>query len=140
MDWKMFWRIVTTPSCWLRNSPSDSRCDELIRYLLNNKERAQVEFDKHKDGNGQPFYIYIMVDGNKYRLWLQNKWYHYLGRDWGDGSEELMPSRSLCFEFYDAFEKPYWDAFSPEGKNVTFIKPPRSNSSSFEGGKCCAEK
>ena len=121
MTLKMFWRILTSPSCWLRNSRTDSRCNELIRYLLDNKDRVTMDFDDWADEDW--FYrLKLSIAGNSYSLWIKNKWYGYLSECEEVRSYSGLPSRSLCFEFYDTFEKPFREKHGLV-KPKTFIQP-----------------
>ena len=125
MNWKMFWRIITTPSCWLRNHSTDRRCNELIRYLIDNKERVSVDFDRY-DRPESFYYLKLRIGGQEYRFWIRNKWYCYLSGVYGDQGFSGLPSRTLCFEFYDTFEKPFREKHYIElsiPKERTFIKP-----------------
>ena len=131
MTLKMLWRILTTPSCWTQLYPHDKQCDELIRYLLDNKDRVTTHFARFEDST--IFYnLVLRIDGNEYSFWIANKWYAYLSRGWGIQHEPIMPSRSLCFEFYDTFEKPFREKHKiglPIPKEKTFIKPEKDNAS-----------
>ena len=129
MDWKMFWRIVTTPSCWLRNHITDRRCNELIRYLIDNKDRVTVDFVRYEDPKSF-YYLKLSIAGNDYTFWIENKWYCYLSRAYGNRGFEGLPSRSLCFEFYDTFEKPFREKHRiglSIPKEATFIKPEKGD-------------
>ena len=136
MTLKMLWRILTTPSCWLRFIPHDKRCDELIRYLLDNKDRVTTCFAKYEDA--ESFYnLRLFIGGNEYVLWVRSKWYGYLS--YGSGPEEgwkwIMPSRSLCFEFYDTFEKPFREEHGMPiwpYRTKTFIKPEKHDAEKQE--------
>lgn len=125
MTLKMLWRIFTTPTCWLRNYPHDKRCDELIRYLLDNKDQVTTCFADYEDAIAF-YHLRLLIDGNAYTLWIENKWYGYLSSGWGIEEGWIMPSRALCFEFYDTFEKPFCEKHGinqPIPKTKTFIKP-----------------
>ena len=132
MTLKMLWRILTTPGCWLRGDFTDKRCNELIRYLLDNKDRVTTDF-----GNGNDedwfFRLKLSIAGNSYTLWIRNKWCCYLSECSEIEGYSGLPSRSLCFEFYDAFEKPFREKhgmLEVKRKPETFIQPE----------KCDAEK
>ena len=130
MTLKMLWRILTTPSCWLQLYPHDKRCDELIQYLLDNKDRVTTHFARFEDLNF--FYnLVLRIDGNEYSFWIANKWYAYLSRGWGIEHGPIIPSRSLRFEFYDTFEKPFREKhkIGLPSKEYTFIKPEKDNAS-----------
>ena len=128
MTGKMFWRILTTPSCWLRNHLTDKRCNELIRYLIDNKERVTVGF-AWAESPSSFYYIKLSIDGNDYVLWIENKWYCYLSEVYGIRGFKGLPSRSLCFEFYDTFEKPFREKHRmiPPPKETTFILPEKKH-------------
>lgn len=134
MTLKMFWRILTTPSCWLRFIPHDKRCDELIRYLLDNRDRVTTCFARYEDT--EFFYnLRLFIDGNEYNLWIENKWHGYLSHDWGPKEGWIMPSRALCFEFYDTFEKPFREEHGIPVRSYrakTFIKPEKHDAKKQE--------
>lgn len=129
MTLKMLWRILTTPTCWIRNRFTDRRCNELIRYLINNKDRVTVDFAEFDTPNNF-YYLKLSLAGNEYRLWIANKWYCYLSDMQGCKAFEGLPSRSLCFEFYDTFEKPFREKNGiglSIPKVTTFIKPEKDD-------------
>lgn len=128
MKFKMLWRILSTPSCWLRNHFTDRRCNELIRYLIDNKERVTVGFDSFESASSF-YYLKLSIGGQDYHFWIRNKWYAYLNEVYGDRYFHGLPSRSLCFEFYDTFEMPFREKHQiglEIPKEVTFIKPEKA--------------
>lgn len=128
MTLKMFLRILATPKCWIRNCRQDKRCDELIRYFLKNKSRLVIKSPYESFVEVLRWEVYSLIvelDGNAYEVWVRNKWYAYLsywrfsvnGKD--IKMDGIMPSRELCFEFYDQIERPYMEKRFP-GDNAEF--------------------
>ena len=130
MTLKMLWRILTTPSCWIRNRSTDQRCNELIRYLIDRKDRVTVGY-AYFEGANHFYRIKLSIGGNDYVFWIRNKWYDYLNESYGDFGFHGLPSRSLCFEFFDTFEKPFREKhkIGLPSKEYTFIKPEKDNAS-----------
>lgn len=101
-------RILTTPSCWIRNYRTDKTVDRFIRTLVEHKD----EVEEIRYGNCT---IYLKFRGKVYELWTSNKWYGYLSDIYlipsfddtyrrEKACTNKMPSRGACFLFYDTFE------------------------------------
>lgn len=106
MNIRMFFRILTTPSCWVRNYPTDKTVDRFIRTVV-------AHIDEASDFMCDYYYVYFSFRGKEYGLWTCNRWYAYLMKikagDLKDDvyrlaevSSDALPSREACFLFYDA--------------------------------------
>jgi hypothetical protein len=81
---KLF-RILTTPSCWIRNHPTNKALDLWMIEALKNPEFSEVNF-------------YTIVLNNK-QLWIENYPYCY---GYLHGYESYgLPSRSTVFALFD---------------------------------------
>ena len=98
----------------LRGYKTSERVNELIQYILDNKDRVEVE--KYNDT-----FIVLKIDGNLYAFWIYGGYFSYLSRcinckeskfpSFGQTLyEEMMPSRSLCKQFKEAFEDTKFEA------------------------------
>ena len=107
MKIKTLLRIISTPSCWIRNYRTNKTVDLFIRNLVEHKD--EVELLGFNDCN-----IYLKFRGKIFGLWRANKWYAYLSRislitdikytyRYERQCEEKMPSREACFLFYETF-------------------------------------
>ena len=116
----------------IRNHKTSKRVNELIQYLIDNKDRVEIE-------NYEDCSIVLRIDGNLYSFWTHGRYYAYLSRCWNCREakhplfgpfvyENEMPSRSLCKRFYETFEKPIIDELKRlerAEKTKSLILPPR---------------
>lgn len=114
----------------IRNYRTSKRVDELIQYLLDNKNRVEIE------SYDEP-YIVLKIDGNLYSFWIGGRYSAYLSRCWNCREsrwpnlgkliyENELPSRSLCKQFYETFERPIIDELkrlAREEKTKSLILP-----------------
>ena len=114
-----------------RSYKVSEKVNELIRYLLENKDR--VEIKKYSDR-----YIVLKIDGNLYAFWIYGRFYSYLSRCWN--CRELkypslgpsiyngeMPSRSLMKQFYETFELPIKQRLAKVEAKRSYILPSGDN-------------
>lgn len=93
---KMFFRILTTPSCWIRNYRTNKFWDKKINQCLDNPCFSSLS--EHA----------VMLNGMK--IWIENHPYASV-RD--VCCKKLgMPSRATVFRFYDALQKYRADSLS----------------------------
>lgn len=116
----------------IRNCRTSKRVNELIQYLLDNKNRVEVE-------HYEDYYIVLKIDGNLYSFWIYGRYFAYLNRCWNCEEakypplgqliyQDEMPSRILCKQFYETFEKPIIEELkrlSQEEKAKSLILPSR---------------
>lgn len=114
----------------IRNYRTSKRVDELIQYLLNNKNRVEIE-------HYEDCFIVLKIDGNLYSFWIYGRYFAYLSRccncknvkypSLGQSIyQDEMPSRILCKQFYETFEKPIFDELkrlAREEKTKSLILP-----------------
>ena len=114
----------------IRNYRTSKRVNELIQYLLDNKDRVEIE-------NYDDFYLVLSIDGNLYSFWIYGRYYAYLAHCYNCRETEFpnlgpllyeyeMPSRSLCKQFYETFERPVIDELkrlAREKKTKSLILP-----------------
>lgn len=109
MELSYLFRILITPSCWIRAYKTDETADRFVRTLIDNQNEVRVL------GRDIGF-IYLEAKGRIFALWIANKWGAYLSslctvpdinRPYIHGFEveRIMPSRETCFRFHDTFEK-----------------------------------
>ena len=116
----------------IRNYRTSKRVNELIQYLLNNKNRVEIErYDN--------YHIVLKIDGNLYSFWTYGRYFAYLSRCWNCKEvkypslgqliyQDEMPSRILCKQFYETFEKLFFDELkrlAREEKIKSLILPPK---------------
>lgn len=116
----------------LRNHMTSKRVNELIQYLLDNKNRVEIE-------SYEDCFIVLKIDGNLYAFWIFGRYFAYLSRCWNCEEANLptfgrliyekeMPSRTLCKQFYETFERPVIDELkrlAREEKTKSLILPER---------------
>lgn len=94
----------------IRNYRTSKRVNDLIQYFLDNKDRVEIE-------NYDDAALVLKIDGNLYSFWIFGQYSDYLCRCWNCTNAKLpyygrliyeneMPSRKLCKQFYETFEKP----------------------------------
>lgn len=97
-------------SSLIRNYRTNERVNELINYLLENRERVEIE-------NYDGCYIVLKIDGNLYSFWIYGHYFAYLSHCYNSKEarlpsfgtqiyKDMMPSRVICKRFYETFEKP----------------------------------
>jgi len=85
---EFYWvaRILTTPSCWLRNSFTNKRWDSMVLSELKNPVFTnETQYDVSLSGKS---------------IWIENKYYDCVS----DGGYGPIPSRRTVFKFFDALE------------------------------------
>jgi hypothetical protein len=88
MEMKYIWKIIATPSCWLRNHPYSAEYDKLVLELLASEK---VIHGKHTSTLGN-----LVV-------WTENYPYAY-GSPYCHG-DNILPSRPTVFKLREAVEK-----------------------------------
>ena len=115
----------------IRSYKVSGKVNELIRYLLENKDR--VEIKKYSD-----CYIVLKIDGNLYSFWIYGHFHSYLSRCWncrdprdpGIGNAIYigeMPSLSLMKQFYETFEFPIKQRLAKVEAERSYILPSGDN-------------
>ena len=59
----------------IRNHKTSKRVNELIQYLLDNKNRVEIE-------SYEDCFIVLKIDGNLYAFWIFGRYCAYLSRCW----------------------------------------------------------
>ena len=113
-----------------KDYPVDPRIDELIEYLLENSDRVIAHYRNE-------YWLYLAIDGNLYRFWIENKFYAYLAiGDLVAANEKghivitplwyhAFPEISNAFKFLKQFDIPSEDLYKPDKGPDTFIQPPK---------------
>jgi len=85
VNWRMMWRILTTPGCWLRNYPEALELTAYLKACLDAGDEM-TPISEHTSSFGG------------LRLWTSNYPYAY-GQIYGIGGG--MPSREVVFMLRD---------------------------------------
>lgn len=89
MKKRYIWRILTTPSCWLRNSKVSKAWDVRLNEMLDEPTFSKV--DRYT------------VTLNGVSIWVENRFYAACSI-YPEG-DEFLPRRSTVFRFFDALER-----------------------------------
>ena len=86
-----FIKVLLTPTCWLRNSPTSRHWDASVLENLKSPEWSDLQ--KHT----------VKLNGKT--IWISN--YPYASCTDHRAIREFMPSRITVFKFFDAIEENY---------------------------------
>lgn len=114
-----------------KDYPVDSRIDELIEYLLENSDRVIAHYRNE-------YWLYLAIDGNLYRFWIENKFFAYLSiGDLVSMNEKgeivvtplwyrAFPKVINAYKFLKQFDIPSEGLYKPDKGPDTFIQPPKN--------------
>ena len=114
-----------------KDYPVDPRIDELIEYLLENSDRVIAHYRSD-------CWLYLAIDGNLYRFWIENKFFAYLSiGDLVSTNEKgelvvtslwyrAFPKVINAYKFLKQFDIPSEDLYKPDKGPDTFIQPPKN--------------
>ena len=104
--------ILITPSCWVRNHPTDKTVDSFYRNLIEHKDEVKVI----EMGDSMIAYEFR---GRYFSSWIYGRYFAFLSRTYETKKEnthlasilninkieERLPSRVTAIEFYNMFCK-----------------------------------
>lgn len=88
-----FFRIITTPRCWLRNCRTDQIWDATLNSLLDNHDVKII--NRH----------YVKIGGVS--VWVANYPYAYGSCNSDYFDRDVLPKRGTVFRLYDAVKNAY---------------------------------
>ena len=108
ISWQMLWRIIKSPTCWIRNYPTDKDYDMFIRYLVENRQKLGIVCAKRTNFRT----VLRLANGSEFEFWTANQFHAYLSECYPLHGQcclnrsvyGVMPSRSTAFLFYDMVE------------------------------------